>query len=120
MEPRITGRRYEGVAIVAAEGRLGLPELPRLERAVRETRQGLGPRLILDLTRVRVVDSSVLGLLIRLHLQLRSEGGRLILVNPQPTVQRALEVTRLNTVLEVYSTMDQALRAFEEAASQAS
>src|SRR5262245_6214734 len=62
--------------------------------------QGL-QHLIVDLTGIRYATSTALGRFVGLNRALRTAGGRLVLLNPSPMVAEALEVTRLNTLLEV-------------------
>lgn len=52
--------------------------------------------LILDLTAVRFIDSSGLGVLLALQRELDGEQGRLVLLCPTPAVRRSLSVTGLD------------------------
>jgi len=54
-----------------------------------------------DLSQTTFVDSSGLGALVALHKTAASRKGSLRLVNPQPSVQQILELTRLDGILEV-------------------
>ena len=55
----------------------------------------------IDLSEATFLDSCGLGALVALHKTMRSRGGVLRLINPQPSVQQILELTRLNLVFEV-------------------
>jgi anti-sigma B factor antagonist len=57
--------------------------------------------LLLDLSGIRYVSSTGLGLLVGLNHRIRAAGGRLLLGNVGPAVREVLAVTRLDTVLEV-------------------
>ena len=59
--------------------------------------------LILDMENVPLLDSSALGIIIMTLQVLKTREGKLVLLNPQNSVINVLKVTRLNTVLEVYS-----------------
>lgn len=61
------------------------------------------PRLALDLTPVRIMDAEALGELVGAFSRLRRTGGDLVLVDPQDRVKRLLAVTRLDTVLPIWS-----------------
>jgi anti-sigma B factor antagonist len=54
-----------------------------------------------DLSQTTFIDSSGLGALVALHKTAASRRGRLRLVNPQPSVQQILELTRLDGILEI-------------------
>jgi anti-sigma B factor antagonist len=57
--------------------------------------------LELDLSEATFVDSSGLGALISLHKTLRARGGQMRLINPSPTCQQLLELTRLHRTFEI-------------------
>lgn len=60
-----------------------------------------GAEVVVDVSRVRVVDSVGLGLLMSAHRTCLSSRRRLVLVHPSPTLLRLLAVTRLHRVLHV-------------------
>jgi len=57
--------------------------------------------LDVNLSKTRFIDSSGLGALIALHKTMCTRGGRIRLVNPAPSVQQILELTRLHQVMEI-------------------
>jgi anti-sigma B factor antagonist len=59
------------------------------------------PHLTLDLGGVTLITSVALGKLLRLNGRVRATGGRLVLVNPNPTVGQVFRVSRLDTVLDI-------------------
>ena len=58
-------------------------------------------RLELDLGNVTYLNSSALGLMLRLHKTLRNRGGRLVVSNLAPQVYEVFEATRLHTLLDI-------------------
>ena len=63
---------------------------------------GLGGREVhLDFRSVEYVESRELGALVVLNRKVKGAGGKLALVNVRPFVSGVLEVTRLDTILEV-------------------
>jgi anti-sigma B factor antagonist len=71
-----------------------------------------GGRLVLDLTMVPLLDSSALGTIIATLQALKKIDGKLVLLNPQDAVVNVLQVTRLNTILEIYPDEESATSAF--------
>lgn len=71
-----------------------------------------GTKLILDLTEVPLLDSSALSAIVGTLQKLRKTDGKMVLLNPQKSVMNVLKVTRLDSVLEVYSDEDTAIKAF--------
>jgi anti-sigma B factor antagonist len=57
-----------------------------------------------DLSETRFVDSSGLGALIALHKTMCARGGKLRIIDPTPSVQQILELTRLHRVFEIVKT----------------
>ena len=76
--------------------------------------------LIIDMNGVTYMDSSGFGTLLGATKRLRPEGGALHVVGAKPTVERMLHLTRLDTVIEMHPTLDQALSAAQNGSGQVS
>jgi anti-sigma B factor antagonist len=61
-----------------------------------------GREVRIDFRALDYVDSRELGALVTLNRKVKSAGGRLTLVNVRPFVSGVLEVTRLDTILDVH------------------
>ena len=83
-----------------------------LKREIDKQVDRSGGRLILDLTHVPLLDSSALGAIIATLQTLKKGDGKLVLLNPQKAVMNVLQVTRLNTILEIYHDEASATKAF--------
>jgi anti-anti-sigma factor len=68
--------------------------------------------ILIDLKNVPYMDSSEIGRLIRCHLSVRQAGGRVRLCNISDKLMTVLRMTRLDTVLDLFSTEEVALAAF--------
>lgn len=66
-----------------------------------------GQQIVVDLTDLEFIDSSGIHALVRP----RSGSARIELVCPPGNVRRVLEVTKLERVLQVHDTLDEALAA---------
>jgi anti-anti-sigma factor len=71
------------------------------EVAERPTRWA-GREVRIDFRALDYVDSRELGALIVLNRKVKGAGGRLTLVNVRPFVSGVLQVTRLDTILDVH------------------
>ncbi len=60
-----------------------------------------GPHLIVDLSRVRSIDSTGLGLLLRLRREYAANQRLLVLVAPSPVVAQALALTRVTELFAI-------------------
>ena len=57
--------------------------------------------LDIDMSNVRILDSSGLGTLIALHKVMCQKNGLVRIMNPTPIVEQVLELTRLHRLLEI-------------------
>ncbi|MDO9103985.1 MAG: STAS domain-containing protein [Methylovulum sp.] len=64
--------------------------------------------IIVQLGRVRFIDSSGLGALLSGYKNAAAKSGKLSLANLQPQVLSMFELTRLNRVFEIYADLDEA------------
>lgn len=65
--------------------------------------------ILVQLEKVRFIDSSGLGALLSGLKNAESRSGKLSLVHLQPQVLSMFELTRLNRVFEIYPDLEQAL-----------
>ena len=72
-------------------------------------------RVVLDLSRLRFVDSSGLGALISCLRKLNARGGDLKLCGMSKPVRAVFELVRMHRVFDVLGTKEEAVSAFERA-----
>lgn len=100
-----------GRAVVAIRGDLDLFTAPRLHDALVGSLE-LGARHVLaDLTDVTFIDSTALGVLIRAAKELRAAGGELDLVCPNQDIRRLVQLTGLDSVFILYTSLQEAMDA---------
>jgi anti-sigma B factor antagonist len=75
---------------------------------VSQTRKKPG-LLVIDMSALRFMDSAALQVILRAHLALGKDGGRLALVSPHDTVARVLQMTEVDRVVPVYASLDEAV-----------
>jgi anti-anti-sigma factor len=66
-------------------------------------------KILIDLDGLPYMDSTDMGRLIRCHLSVRQAGGRVRICNLSEKVWDLLKLTRLDTVLDLYHTEEEAL-----------
>jgi len=71
-------------------------------------------RLVLDLNRVRFVDSSGCGAILSCLKQATSGGGDVKLCRVQRPVRTTFELIRLHRICEIFDTREEAVRAFHK------
>ena len=70
-------------------------------------------RLILDFSDVRMLSSSMLGVLIRVHHRIVAARGRLVLCSIAKPIFEVFRITNLDRVFEIYDNREQALASFK-------
>ena len=106
--------RETGEAVILdLSGRLTLGEpLAELRDSVREALAGDRKNILLNLAEVSYIDSSGLGQLIGSYAATTSRGGQMKLLNLQKRVNDLMQVTKLLTVFETYTSERAALSSF--------
>jgi anti-sigma B factor antagonist len=99
---------FGGHAVVALYGELDLAEAPGLASHLITAAAACGPSIIADLAGLTFIDSSGLGVLVRVLKWTRESGGDMILAAPQQQVRRVLRVTGLIDAFSVYPSVEQA------------
>jgi anti-sigma B factor antagonist len=74
-------------------------------------------KLVLDLSRLRFVDSSGLGAFISCLRKLEASGGDLKLCGMSKDVRAVFELVRMHRIFDILDTQDDAVRAFERSAT---
>ncbi len=72
---------------------------------------------LIDLSNVKFVDSTGIGLLIRLQKKARISGRQLILLSPSPAMQSALRLMHLSDFFAIAGDMSEARRIFKKSES---
>lgn len=75
--------------------------VPRLTATLRQALDLSPVRLIVDLTGCSRLDAEAIAALLEAHRRLRTSGGRLTLRGPSARLRRNLELTRVDSVLDI-------------------
>jgi anti-sigma B factor antagonist len=70
-------------------------------------------RLVLDLSRMRFVDSSGLGAMLSCLRQLSAKSGDLKLCGMSKQVRGLFELVRMHRIFDIYGTKEEAVHAFK-------
>ena len=102
--------RLEGqVAVVIPEGRLDLASASEFKQALNDAVNAGDRILVVDLSKVPFVDSSGLGALISGMKATRLAGGDLRIAQVGEQARLILELTTLDKVMKLYSTVEEAI-----------
>jgi anti-sigma B factor antagonist len=116
------GRRMVGeVAVLDLDGKISIGETNRqLHESLRAlVTEGVN-KIILNMMKVKSVDSSGLGEMVAGYSTLKANGGDLIIVNMPTRVMELMTLTKLYTVFDVYQTEAEGITALGKSSEQAS
>ena len=118
MALNISEREANGVTVLDLEGRIVLgEESGALREKVKSLLSNGEKNILLNLSKVTIIDSSGLGALVAAYSSAKSGGATLRLCNLGPRFNELLQITKLYTVFEVSDTEADALRAMAKSAS---
>lgn len=94
--------------VLAVTGEIDLATAGELESAINSVLDKGMLRLVIDLKDVAFLDSTGLRVLLTAHSKLEESGGSLALVVPGGPVQRLLDVTGLDSTMNIYPSVEAA------------
>ncbi len=68
----------------------------------------------IDISKVRYINSSGIGVLITILTKFRNKGGELVLINPSEQVKKLLIITKLNAIFTIADTKEEAIKVLKE------
>jgi len=109
----VTLRDSEKTVIVDLVGRLWVLELP-LRQTIAELLEQGRRYFVLNLAGVNYMDSSGLGQMVSIWSSTRNRGGHVVLLRPNERILHLLDITKLNTVFEIFHDERQAVQAAQK------
>jgi anti-sigma B factor antagonist len=97
--------------VLCVTGEIDIYTAPLFKQAVVNLVSEGARNVVIDLSGVTFMDSSGFGTLLGATRRLRPAGGGLHLAAPNSTIQRMLRLTRLDSIMEIHETRDQAIQA---------
>ena len=109
-EPVAGVERNDGYVVVSLAGELDLYNASAVREALLECCAEAPERLIVDLSAVKFIDSTALGVLIEARSRLENKRG-FLLAAPGLETRRALEISGLDRHFTVHESLDEARSA---------
>lgn len=104
-------QKVEGLPVLLVKGEIDIYTAPMFKQAVVGLVSDGHSNVVIDLSGVTFMDSSGFGTLLGATRRLRPAGGGLYLAGANTTIQRMLRLTRLDTIMGLYETAEDAVRA---------
>jgi len=95
--------------VVSLHGQLAVTEVDAFITKVDEIVLMKARRVVLDLARLTYVDSTMLGILIRLNRGVAQHGGSVRIVSPPAPTRKLLTTMRLDKAMPIAESVDAAL-----------
>ncbi len=112
MKLNLETQNHGDVVIIHCQGRIVYrDEATALSHVVGEVLHE-GGKVVLDLSDVSAIDSAGIGELVFLYTRARTQKADLKCAGPSPTVRSLLDLTNVDSVLEIHPSLDEALAAF--------
>jgi anti-anti-sigma factor len=101
----------DGGVIVRLVGSASMEHCERLNESLLEAVSSDPEFLVLDMAQLEFICSIGLGAIVAAYLRARKRNSRFAIGAPNEAIQEILQVTKLDTILDVYDKTDQALEA---------
>ena len=112
---KIKQREVDGIAVIDLSGEMyGGPEGTRLIEMVSELASEKKLDLIINLSKVKWISSTGLGILVSARSRFAKEGDVVKLCHPNDRVLGILQVTRLNLIFDVYPSEKEAIANLQQ------
>ena len=97
--------------VIAVRGQINLFTAPELKQKLGEAIEAGRRQIVVDLTQTSFLDSTALGVLIGAVKRLRSDSGRLVLVNVDTNIAKTFEITGLDQIFTILPSREAAVDA---------
>lgn len=88
------------------------PECARLGQEVDKLIDARETRVIFDMSGVTHADSAAIGAIVKCFTKLKGANGALRIACAQPMVDYSLKLTKVDRVIELFPSVDQAVKGF--------
>lgn len=106
----ISSRKIDKTTILDLSGDIDLGNSPAVRKALlREVRDNRTPRVVMNLSKVKYIDSSGVASLVEGLKASRDAGSRFILIGLSASAREVLQLSRLLKVFEIYDNEEEAL-----------
>lgn len=106
----ISSRQFDKATVFDVTGDIDLANSPAVRKALlREVKDKRTPRVVMNLSKVRYIDSSGVASLVEGLKASRDVGSRFILIGLSTSAREVLQLSRLLKIFEIYDNEEQAL-----------
>lgn len=112
---KLTHSLVDKILFVRLQGDLiGSPDSQQLVEVVNQSINESVILCAIDLSKVRFINSSGIGILVSLLTKFRNRGGEMVLINPSEHIRKLLIITKLNAIFTISEDDAQAANFLKE------
>ncbi|HEX2999495.1 MAG TPA: STAS domain-containing protein [Armatimonadota bacterium] len=104
-------REAGGVPVIQLVGEVDIYTCPQLKETILHLIDEGNYHIVIDMEKVPYIDSAGLGVLVGARRRVGEHDGSISIVNPNPSVFKVLEITRLTKIFDVFQDKEKALTA---------
>ena len=93
---------------VSLAGRLDTSSYAELDRQLAPVLASTTPSLVLDLADLEYISSAGIRSIFRARKALSARGGKVVVVNPQPQIQKVFDVVKAVPMSEIFTSIEEA------------
>ncbi len=101
------------VIVFGTPERLTMDVSDELKKLFKEHVEAGHIKMVVDLHKTTYMDSSGLGAIVSKIAATRSQNGDIRLASPRPTVSNLLELTHIDQIVQIFDSVDQAVKSYE-------
>ncbi len=102
---------HDAITVIKLSGDLTADQIDGFRRSCQERFEAEIRHVVLDLEHTTFIDSAGLEALLWIIDEASRRGGQLRIVNPDPTVRKILEISRLDRRFNVHDTIESAAKS---------
>lgn len=111
---KYTHELHGEIAIFKLDGNmLGTPENNQIKNDIIDYLEKGVNKFILDLTELKHINSTGLGIFITLLTKIKSKNGEMILCNPSQSISNLMKITKLTSVFNILPNLEEAVNHFK-------
>ncbi len=69
---------------------------------------------VVDLSGIRYINSSGLGLIITIHTKFKNKGGEMVIVNPSDHVKKLFSITKLDNIFKIFGSLEESIKELKK------
>jgi anti-sigma B factor antagonist len=109
-----TEEKYSAVVIILKGNVMGGPDTQAFSELLHKLLDEEKKNIVVDLSGVKFMNSSGLGMLISGYTTIKNGGGKFVLAGATEKINSLLVITKLITIFDNFNSVDEAVKSFSE------